>query len=306
VTLHPNAKLTPHTRKLMVDRVVRLGWAPVDAAQAAGVSVRTLWRWVRRAREAEGFGDRSSRPIRVPRRTPPGRTRKIERLRRRRLTGPAIARRLNMPRSTVAAVLRRLGMPRLRNLEPQRKPRRYERDRAGSLLHLDTKKLGKIRGIGHRIHGDRTTRQRGIGWEFAHVAIDDHSRVGHVEVLPDETGDTVTAFFVRIVGWFRKRGIRVKQVLTDNGSGYRSKRFATACRELRIRHLFTRPYTPCTNGKAERFIQTMLREWAYTRPYRTSNQRTRRLPAWLEYYNRRRPHTALGYRAPISRLRRSQ
>jgi transposase InsO family protein len=211
-----------------------------------------------------------------------------------------------MPRSTVAAVLRRLGLPRLRSLDPKPTPRRYERKRAGELLHLDTKKLGKIRGIGHRIHGDRTTRQRGIGWEFAHVAIDDHSRVGHVEILADEKGETVTAFFLRIVGWFRKRGIRITQVLTDNGSGYRSKRFAKACKTLRIRHLFTRPYTPRTNGKAERFIQTMLREWAYARPYRTSNQRTRRLPAWLEYYNRRRPHTALGYRAPISRLRRSQ
>jgi transposase InsO family protein len=290
----------------MVERVLRLGWAPADAAQAAGVSLRTLWRWVRRAREGKGFGDRSSRPIRVPRRTPAGRTRKIERLRRKRLTGPAIARRLNMPRSTVAAVLRRLGLPRLRHLEPPQRPRRYERPQSGSLLHLDTKKLGKIRGIGHRIHGDRTTRQRGIGWEFAHVAIDDHSRVGHIEILPDEKGETVTAFFLRIVGWFRKRGIQIKQVLTDNGCGYRSKRFAKACKELRIRHLFTRPYTPRTNGKAERFIQTMLREWAYARPYRTSNQRTRRLPAWLDYYNCRRPHTALGYRAPISRLRSAQ
>jgi transposase InsO family protein len=290
----------------MVDRVLRQGWAPVDAAQAAGVSVRTLWRWVRRARESEGFQDQSSRPVRVPRRTPPGRVRKIEKLRRKRLTGPAIARRLNMPRSTVAAVLKRLDLSRLRNLEPQRKPRRYERKRPGSLLHLDTKKLGKIKGIGHRIHGNRRTRQRGIGWEFAHVAIDDHSRVGHVEILPDETGETVTAHFVRVVRWYRKRGIRVEQVLTDNGPGYRSKLFAAACAELGIRHLFTRPYTPRTNGKAERFIQTMLREWAYARPYRTSNQRTRRLPAWLEFYNRRRPHTALGYRAPISRLRRSQ
>jgi transposase InsO family protein len=182
-----------------------------------------------------------------------------------------------MPRSTVAAVLKRLGLSRLRNLDPKTKPLRYERKRPGELLHLDTKKLGKIRGIGHRIHGDRSRRQRGIGWEIAHVGIDDHSRVGLVE-----------------------------RVLTDNGSGYRSKLFATACAELGLRHLFTRPYTPRTNGKAERFIQTLLREWAYARPYRTSNQRTRRLPAWLEFYNRRRPHTALGYRPPISRLRRSQ
>ena len=164
MTLHPNARLTPFARELMVERVLRLGWAPADAAQAAGVSVRTLWRWVRRAREAGGFADRPSRPHRVPRRTGAGRTRKIERLRRRRFTGPAIARRLSMPRSTVAAVLKRLDLPRLRNLNPKRKPRRYERKRTGELLHLDTKKLGKIQGIGHRIHGDRRRRRRGIGW----------------------------------------------------------------------------------------------------------------------------------------------
>jgi transposase InsO family protein len=290
----------------MVQRVLRLGWAPVDAAQAAGVSVRTLWRWVGRARGAEGFADRSCRPIRVPRRTAPGRVRRIEKLRRRRLTGPAIARRLNMPRSTVASVLGRLGLARLRNLDPKTKPRRYERKRTGELLHLDTKKLGKIRGIGHRIHGDASTRQRGIGWEFVHVGVDDHSRIGRVEVLIDETGKSAAEFLRRTVQWFRKRGVRIEGVLTDNGSAYRSKTFAKICKELDIRHLFTRPYTPRTNGKAERFIQTMLREWAYARPYRTSNQRTRRLPTWLEYYNRRRPHTALGYRAPISRLRRSE
>jgi transposase InsO family protein len=207
-----------------------------------------------------------------------------------------------MPRSTVAAVLRRLGLPRLRSLDPRPTPRRYERKRAGELLHLDTKKLGKIRGIGHRIHGDRTARQRGIGWEFAHVAIDDHSRVGHVEVLADETGATVTAFFLRIVGWFRKRGIRIQQVLTDNGSGYRSKRFAKACKTLRIKHLFTRPYTPCTNGKAERFIQTALREWAYATAFEHSEQRRQALLPWLHRYNWHRPHASLAKKPPISRL----
>lgn len=306
MTLHPNAKLTPYTRKLMVERVLRLGWAPAEAAQAAGVSVRTLWRWVKRARDEAGFVDRSSRPLRVPHRTSAGRTRKIEKLRRRRFTSFDIARRLRMPRSTVSAVLRRLGLSRLRHLEPQPIRRRYERQRPGELLHLDTKKLGKIQGIGHRIHGDRSRRVRGIGWEFAHVCVDDHSRVGYVEILPDEKQESVTAFLRRCVCWFRQRGIRVESVLTDNGSGYRSKLFAAACAELGIRHLFTRAYTPRTNGKAERFIQSMLREWAYARPYRSSNQRRRRLPTWLEYYNRRRPHTALGYRAPISRLRRSQ
>ena len=306
MTLHPNAKLTPYTRELMVDRVLRLGWAPAEAAQSAGVSVRTLWRWVKRAREAGGFADRSCRPRRVPRRTAPGRTRKIEKLRRRRLTAPAIARRLGMPRSTVSAVLARLGLRRLRHLDPKPEVRRYEYPRAGQLLHLDTKKLGRIKGIGHRIHGDRSTRVEGIGWEFVHVCIDDHSRVSYVEVLPDERQESVADFFRRAVGWYRRRGIRIERVLTDNGSGYRSKRFAALCTELGIRHLFTRAYTPRTNGKAERFVQTLLREWAYTRPYRTSNQRRRRLPDWLEHYNCRRPHTALGYRPPISRLRRPQ
>jgi transposase InsO family protein len=242
----------------------------------------------------------------MPRRTAEGRTRKIEKLRRRRLTAPAIARRLRMPRSTVSGVLVRLGLGRLRNLDPKPPVRRYERQRPGELLHLDTKKLGRIKGIGHRIHGDRSTRQRGIGWEFIHVCVDDHSRVAYVEILPDERQESVTAFFRRAVRRFRQRGVRTQRVLTDNGSGYRSKLFAAACAELGIRHLFTRAYTPRTNGKAERFIQTMLREWAYARPYRTSNQRSRRLPVWLEHYNRRRPHTALGYRPPISRIGRSQ
>jgi transposase InsO family protein len=290
----------------MVERVVELGWAPADASQAAGVSVRTLWRWVRRAREQEGFADRSSRPRRVPRRTAPGRVRKIEKLRRRRFTAPAIARRLRMPRSTVSAVLRRMGLSRLRHLDPPTPVRRYERERPGELLHLDTKKLGRIQGIGHRIHGDRRTRVRGIGWEFAHVCVDDHSRVAYVEVLDDERQETVAAFLRRAVRWFRQRGVRAERILTDNGPGYRSRLFAAACTELDLRHLLTQPYRPRTNGKAERFIQTLLREWAYARPYRTSNQRTRRLPAWLERYNQRRPHSALGYRPPMSRLRRSQ
>jgi transposase InsO family protein len=308
MTLHPNAKLTPYTRALMVRRVLELGWAPADAAQAAGVSVRTLWRWVRRAREegARAFGDRSSRPRRMPRRTPPGRVAKIEKLRRRRFTAMDIARRLHMPRSTVSAVLRRLDLARLRNLDPKPPVRRYERQRPGELLHLDTKKLGRIKGIGHRIHGDRRRASPGVGWEFVHVCLDDHSRLAYVEVLPDEGQVHTTAFLRRAIRWFRQRGVRAERLLTDNGNGYRSKLFNAVCTELGLRHYYTRPYTPRTNGKAERFIQTLLREWAYARPYRTSNQRTRRLPAWLEYYNRRRPHTALGYRPPISRLRRSQ
>jgi len=222
------------------------------------------------------------------------------------MTAAQIAARLGMPRSTVAAVLGRLGLRRLRSLEAKPAVRRYERQRPGELLHLDTKKLGRFRSVGHRIHGDRRRASPGAGWEFAHVCIDDHSRLAYVEVLPDEGQVHTAAFLRRAIRWFRQRGVRAQQLLTDNGNGYRSRLFQETCAELALGHLFTRPYTPRTNGKAERFIQTLLREWAYLRPYRTSNQRTRRLPGWLEHYNRRRPHTALGYRPPISRLRRSQ
>jgi transposase InsO family protein len=292
----------------LVERVLRLGWAVADAAQAAGVSERTAWRWIARFRAegAAGLRDRSCRPHRVPRRTGVAREGRIVALRRRRWTADRIARCVGMPRSTVAAVLRRQGLGRLGQLEPKVPPVRYERKRPGELLHLDTKKLGRIRGIGHRIHGDRRRASRGVGWEFAHVCVDDHSRLAYVEVLPDEGQVHTTAFLHRAVRWFRQRGVRAQRLLTDNGNGYRSNRFQAARGELGLRHYYTRPYTPRTNGKAERFIQTLLREWAYVRPYRTSNQRTQRLPAWLDHYNRRRPHTALGYRPPISRIRRSR
>jgi transposase InsO family protein len=306
VKLHPNAKTTPFTRQLLVDRVLELGWAAEDAAQAAGVSVRTVYRWCRRYREdgRSGLADRPSRPLCVPRRTPPRREREIEKLRYRRKTALQISRRLGVPRSTVAAVLKRRGLERLSKLVPKPPVVRYERERPGELLHLDVKKLGRIRGVGHRIHGNRRTRQRGIGWEFVHVCIDDHSRVAYVEVLPDERGETATAFLQRALRWFRRRGLTVRAVMTDNGSCYISHVFNEALRE--IRHLYTRPYRPQTNGKAERFIQTMLREWAYARPYRTSNQRGKALPKWLREYNETRPHGALGYHAPMSRLRRPQ
>ncbi len=302
--LHPNAKTTPYTRELLVDRVLRLGWAAEDSAQAAGVSVRTVYRWCRRYREdgRSGFADRPCRPLRVPHRTSPGRERQIEKLRHRRKTALQIARRLGVPRSTVAAVLKRQGLERLSKLVPKPPVVRYERERPGELLHLDVKKLGRIRGIGHRIHGNRRTRQRGIGWEFVHVCIDDHSRVAYVEVLPDERGETARAFLHRAVRWFDRHGVPTQAVITDNGSCYISHVFNDALH--RVRHIYTKPYRPQTNGKAERFIQTMLREWAYARPYRTSNQRTQALPKWLREYNERRPHGALGYRAPMTRIRR--
>ena len=218
----------------------------------------------------------------------------------------AIALRLAMPRSTVAAVLHRLGLGRLQNLDPKPPVRRYEREQPGDLVHLDVKKLGRFREAGHRVTGRPHDRNHGVCWEFVHVCVDDRSRVAYAEILPDEKGTSVEAFTRRAAHCFRKRGVRIQRILTDNGSGYCSHRFRDLCEQLRVRHLRTQPYRPRTNGKAERFIQSLLREWAYARPYRTSNQRARRLAAWLEHYNCRRPHTALGYRAPISRLRRSQ
>ena len=308
MTLHPNAKTTPYTRALMVHRVRELGWAPADAAQAAGVSLRTLWRWMRRAREdgTAGLADRRSTPRRMPRRTPRQRVERILRLRRRRLTAAAIARRLAMSRTTVAAVLRREGLGRLSRLDPPPPVRRYERQTPGELIHLDTKKLGRIRGVGHRMHGDRRRRARRIGWEFVHAAVDDFSRTGLLERLPDEKAPSAARFLEQVLRWYRHRGIRVRAVMTDNAKAYDSEAFRSVCRAHGLRHLHTQPYRPRTNGKVERFIQTMLRECAYARPYRTSNQRAKALARWLRYYNAERPHTALGDLPPVSRLRRSQ
>ena len=306
--LHPNAKTTPYAREQIAQRVLRLGWSVEDAAQAAAVSVRTAYRWIARFRSEgpEGLRDRSCRARRIAHRTPLRRADRIERLRRqRRLTAAQIAAQLRMPRSTVAAVLKRRGLERLSRLEPRRAVVRYERSRAGELLHLDTKKLGRFRRVGHRITGDRRRPQRGWGWEFAHVCVDDHSRLAYVEVLADERAETCASFLSRAVRWLRRQGIRAERVLTDNGGGYLSHAFRQACGELAVKHRRTRPYRPETNGKAERFIQTLLREWAYQRPYRTSNQRTKRLDPWLRYYNRQRPHGALGGLPPIHRLRRS-
>ncbi len=306
--LHRNAKTTPYQRALLVERVLELGWAMTDAAQAAGVSMRTGWRWLARYREGglAALEDRSCAPHRIPHRTRHTRVCKIERLRRRRKTAVQIATQLHMPRSTVSAVLSRLGLERLSKLSPKPAPVRYERDRSGELLHLDVKKLGKIKRIGHRIHGNRQLRSRGAGWEFLHVCVDDASRTAYVEVLPDETGISAEAFLRRAIRWFRRRGIRVQSVMTDNGSCYVSKRFNRALAELGLTHLYTPPYRPQPNGKAERFIQTMLREWAYARSYRTSNQRTKALPKWLRFYNQHRPHSALGHQPPQVRLRRDR
>jgi transposase InsO family protein len=307
VRLHANAKTTPRSRLDMVRCVLERGWTQERTADSFHVSVATVRKWARRyrAQGEAGLADRRSDPRRMPRRTPVELREEIERLRRRRFTAHRIARRLGLPLSTVSRILKQRGLGRLRLLEPPERVVRYQREHAGSLVHLDTKKLGKIGRIGHRITGDRRSRVRGIGWEYAHVAVDDATRTSFTQMHRDERQETAVRCLRRMVRWYAAHGVRVAQVMTDNGSAYRSKAFQKACAELGIRHLFTKPYRPQTNGKAERFIQTLLREWAYAKPYKTSRQRTAALDGWLRYYNRRRPHTALGYRTPWVALRRS-
>jgi transposase InsO family protein len=285
-------------------RRVLAGQRPGCVAAAVGVSERTVRKWVARYRaEADaGLRDRSCRPHHSPTVTPALLVTWVERLRRQRWTGAEIAATLQLSPSTVARWLRRRGLARLRQLEPARPVQRYQWARPGDLVHLDVKKLGRIGRVGHRITGNRRSRVRGIGWEFVHVAIDDASRLAYVEVLGDEGGVTTTKFLWRALTWFRRQGIRVRRLLTDNGNGYVAERFARLCRSAGLRHRRTRPYTPRTNGKAERFIQTLLREWAYRRPYLTSAERRDALPAWLYYYNRHRGHGALHGRPPISFL----
>lgn len=301
--LHNNARSCPASRVLLVQRIV--GGMPVTrAAESAGISSRTAFKWRRRYREAgeAALVDRSSRPLRMPRQTHPDRVEEVLRLRRRRQTGPQISVRVGLSTATVARILARSGLSRLKSLEPKEPLVRYQRERPGELIHVDIKKLGRIGRIGHRIHGDRTTRVRGIGWEFVHVAIDDASRLAYAEVLPNERSPSSTGFLRRSVAWFQSRGVKIQAVMSDNGSCYKAK-FDAACQRLKLRHLRTKPYRPQTNGKAERFIQTLLREWAYKRPYPTSSHRTDRLPHYLNHYNLRKPHTALNKRTPAQRLR---
>jgi len=304
MNIHKNARTTPRSRGQIVARVVSQQESPATVATAVGVSERTVRKWVARyAAEAEaGLADRPCRPHRSPGATPPLLVSWVAQLRRQRWTGAEIAQALQLSASTVARLLRRQGLARLRALEPPVPVPRYEWARPGELVHLDVKKLGRIGRVGHRISGDRRSRVRGIGWEYVHVAIDDASRLAYVAVLRDEGSVTTTQFWWRARAWFRRHGLRVRRVLTDNGSGYVSTRFARLCRSLGVRHLRTRPYTPRTNGKAERFIQTLLREWAYRRAYPSSRHRTEALPVWLYYYNWERGHGALHGRPPISAL----
>ena len=304
MNLHGNAKTTPYIRELMVRRVLQQAEPVQDTAQNFGVSVRTVYKWLRRYRQlgAEGLQDRSSRPRLSPGRTPAAQVKRIVKLRRHRLTAWEIAEKLSMSPTTVARCLRRQGLGRLENLEPKPPVRRYERDEPGELLHLDTKKLARIVKPGHRIHGDRSRSVEGAGWEFAHVAVDDHSRLAFVEVLYNEGQYTCTEFLINAVEFFRKHNVTIQSVMTDNGPGYRSKLFNRTCHQLGIRHIYTKPYRPQTNGKAERFIRTLKDRWAYARSYRNSARRTRALPSFLNHYNHHRPHASIGKKPPVSRL----
>jgi transposase InsO family protein len=310
--LHANARTCPKSRRLLVERLEG-GWSLRSAAEAAGVSERTAAKWLARWREEgeAGLEDRSSAPMRVPSRLPADRVEAIEALRRLRMTAAEIAEVLNMALSTVSRWLARIGLGKRSRLQPPEPPDRYERKRPGELIHVDVKKLGRIsaRGAGHRVAGNRRSqfkvgprRLGATGWEFVHVCVDDATRLAYVEVLDDEKGATAAGFLRRAVAWFRAMGITVERVLSDNGACYRSRLHAEACAELSMRHLFTRPYRPRTNGKAERFIQTLTYRWAYGAIYGSSAERTAALPGWLDHYNFRRGHGSLGHRPPAARL----
>ena len=308
--LHANARTCPNSRRLMVRRVEEEGWSLATAAEAAGVSERTAAKWGARWRaEGEaGLLDRSSAPRGRPTRLAAERVEAIEALRRLRMTASEIAECLCMALSTVSRWLKRIGLGRLSRLDPPEPPNRYERKRAGELVHVDVKKLGRILRPGHRVTGnrrDRFTDARGYGvagWEFVHVCVDDATRLAYAEVLPDERGPTAVAFLRRALEWFASMGITVERVMSDNGSCYRSHVHAQACRQLGLKHLFTQPYRPRTNGKAERFIQTLQNRWAYGAIYKNSAERTATLPGWLTHYNYKRRHGALGHKPPAARL----
>jgi transposase InsO family protein len=313
--IHGNARTCPNSRKLLVRRIEEEGWSLMTAAEAAGISERSARKWLARWRTegAAGLLDRSSAPKKVPSRLPADRLEAIEALRRLRMTAAEIAEVLGMALSTVSRWLQRIGLGKRSALAPPEPLNRYERKRPGELIHVDIKKLARIsaKGAGHRVTGNRRSqfelgsgaqRSRRTGWEFVHVCVDDATRLAYAEVLPDEKGATAAGFLRRAVAWFASMGIAVERVLSDNGSCYRSRLHAQACRELGMRHLFTRPYRPRTNGKAERFIQTLTNRWAYGAIYGSSTERTAALSGWLTHYNFRRRHGSLGHRPPAARL----
>lgn len=304
---HGSAHLTIHSRLTICRRVIEEGWTIVAAAEAADVHRHTAAKWVRRFKTegTAGLRDRSTRPHRIPRRVAPEVVREIEELRRQRLGSHRIGWMLGLARSTVYAVLRRLGLGRLSALEPRPDPRRYEWPHPGDLLHLDTKKLGRMGpSAGWRFDRTQKGRHTRLGWNLVHVAVDDHSRLAYVEELPDETPETTVAFFRRALGFFAEHGIEVHRVLTDNGNPYRSRAFPEALDGLGIRHVRTRPYTPRTNGKAEAMVKILLNGWAYARPYRSDDERSEALPRFVDFYNHHRPHGGLDGARPIDRVRR--
>jgi transposase InsO family protein len=313
MNIHKNARLTPSGRGRLVE-LMESGQTPEAAARAVGVCPRTARKWRERYRTEGGAGllDRSSRPRRLRGPTPAETIARIEALRRRRLPGQQIAREVGVSPATVSRVLKRLGLNRLSALEPAEPARRYERENPGELIHIDIKKLGRIDGVGHRITGDRKGqsnrrgRGEGLGWEYVHVCVDDASRIAFAQVMPDERKESAAAFLEAALAYYQSLGVTVARVMTDNGACYKAFAFRDACRARNLRHIRTKPYTPKTNGKAERFIQTALREWAYAQAYEHSNRRTHELPKWLHRYNWHRPHASLKAKTPISKLSLSE
>jgi transposase InsO family protein len=303
---HKNARLTPKGREAMVRAVVDEGLSKAEAARRYNTTPKTVAKWVERFRRqgVDGLRDRSSRPLSSPSQTAQATCDAVEVLRRQRYTGAQIAAQAGVSPATVSRILRRRGLNKLSALEPAEPARRYERERPGEIIHIDIKKLGKFNQIGHRITGDRTgqSNTRGVGWESLHLAIDDHSRLAYSEIMPDEKRRSCLRFLFNALRFFRAHGVKVERVMTDNGTSFRSRRYAKALRLLKIKHLRTKPYTPKTNGKAERFVQTALREWAYAKAYLHSDQRAAELPIWLHRYNWHRPHASLKAKTPISRL----
>jgi transposase InsO family protein len=304
MNIHKNARLTPKSRAELVRRLAA-GQSKAGVAADFGICTKTAAKWHARFKSLgiEGLVDRSSRPRRLRRPTPDIVAAEVISLRRQRLPGKEIALRLNLSPATVSRILKRAGLSRMKDIDPPEPVRRYERQRPGEMIHIDIKKLGRFAQAGHRVTGTRQNcRNQGAGWEFAHVAIDDNSRIAFSQIRKDEKKSSAIAFLKAAVAYYKSLGVRVERVMTDNGSCYKSFAFATACRRLKIKHIRTKPYTPKTNGKAERFIQTALREWAYAKAYETSGQRATELPHWMHRYNWHRPHGGIGDKPPISRL----
>jgi transposase InsO family protein len=300
---HKNARTTRYSRQILVERIAQ-GLPAWQVAQDLGISRQTVHKWLARVRAegSSGLSDRSSRPAHSPTRLSGSKLERISALRLQRLTAEQIAERLGLPRSTVSRHLSALGMGKLPPLHPPPPVVRYEREHPGELIHIDTKKLGRFQRLGHRVTGNRHQCSDGAGWDYLHVCVDDASRLAYVEIHPNELRYTATRFLIRALRFFRDYGVQVQRVMTDNGAAYRSTPFTKTCRWLRLAHKRTRPYTPRTNGKAERFIQTLLRQWAYQRAYPNSALRNAALPDWLHRYNHQRPHASLGRKPPISRL----